>query len=144
MNCPECGAPGPQCESRYHECLAREFSDAGYGVVHHLTVASYMLQHSSKLSLQGWLETRRLLRELMINKKAPAAIRMQNKNFVDDGRRKWKIASEDGGPKINRTAWTKTILDVRLDDAETYCRDVTAWADAALKDSEEIAVPSFN
>ena len=144
MNCPECGAPDLQCEPRYHDCLAREFSDAEYGAVHHLTVASYMLQHSSKLSLQGWLETRRLLREFLINKRSPAEIRMQNKNNVDSGRRNWKITSKEGAAKINKIEWTKTILDVRLENAENYCVDVTTWAKAALMDSEEIVVPSFN
>lgn len=35
--------------SRWHEifnaCLAREYSDPGYGQVHLLTVACYMIQH---------------------------------------------------------------------------------------------------
>jgi hypothetical protein len=138
MNCPECGAPEVQCEPRYHEFLVKEFSDAGYGSVHHLTVATYMLQHSSKLSLQGWLETRRLLREFLIYHKAPAEIRRQNKDQVDSGKRAWKIASKDGTAKISRTVWTRTILDVRLDSPEIYCADVAAWAQAALTDSEEI------
>ena len=38
MDCPECGAPAGECETRYHECLAKEFSEPGYGAVHHLTV----------------------------------------------------------------------------------------------------------
>ena len=138
MNCPECGARDTQCEPRYHECLVKEFTDAGYGDVHHLTVAAYMLQHSSKLSLQGWRETHRLLKEFLIENKSPVEIRKQNKNNVDSGRRKWKITSNNGISKTSRTAWTKTILNVRLENAEVYCADVTAWAKAALMDSEEI------
>ncbi len=146
MNCPECGAiiTGEKtCETQYHECLVKEFTDAGFGAVHHLTVAAYMLQHSSKLSLQGWFETRRLLREFLIEHKPPAEIRRQNKNHVDSGKRKWKITSKDGISKISRTEWTKTILDVRLQNAEVYCADVTAWALAALKDSEEITSGAY-
>jgi hypothetical protein len=141
MKCPECGAMSTAektCEMQYHECLIKEFTDAGYGAVHHLTVAAYMLQHSSKLSLQGWLETPRLLREFLIEHKPPAEIRRQNKNQVDSGKRKWKIASKDGISKISKTEWTKTVLNVRLENAKVYCADVTAWALAALKDSEEI------
>ena len=69
---------------------------------------------------------------------------MQNKNNVDSGRRNWKITSKEGAAKINKIEWTKTILDVRLENAENYCVDVTTWAKAALMDSEEIVVPSFN
>ena len=32
-----------------------EYVDPAYGAVHHLTVAAYMLQHSSQLSREGWL-----------------------------------------------------------------------------------------
>lgn len=141
MKCPECGAENiaeTTCETRYHECLVREFSDAGFGAVHHLTVAAYMLQHSSKLSPQGWLETRRLLREFLIEHKPPAEIRRQNKDIVDSGKRNWKITAKDGLAKISGTGWTKTILDIRLTDSEDYCADVTAWALSALQDSEEV------
>jgi len=143
MNCPECGAENTAektCETQYHECLVKEFTEAGYGQVHHLTVAAYMLQHSSKLSRQGWLETRRLLREFLIEKKSPAEIRRQNKNNVDGSRRNWKITSNDGVAKINRTEWTKTILDVSTKNTEVYCEDVTAWARSALEDVEGLKV----
>jgi hypothetical protein len=60
MNCPECGAPNAACATRFDECLVLEFSNAGYGAVHHLTVAAYMLQHSSKLTREGWLHMRGL------------------------------------------------------------------------------------
>ncbi len=48
MNCPECGAPGSACATRFDEYLVLEFTDAGFGAVHHLTVGTYMLQHSSQ------------------------------------------------------------------------------------------------
>lgn len=138
MNCPECGAPDSACEAHYHECLVKEFTDAGYGAVHHLTVATYMLQHSSKLIKEGWLYERGLLREFLIEKKPPAFIRKQNRDVVDNSKRTFKIASKDGQPKISRADWTKTVLDVRMENAETYCADVNAWARAALEDAEMV------
>jgi len=60
-NCPECGATDVACEIRFNEFLILEFTDPGFGEVHHLTVATYMLQHSSKLTRQGWLQMRDLL-----------------------------------------------------------------------------------
>src|SRR6185369_4158225 len=77
VNCPECGAA--ECEARYHDFLVKEFEDPGYGAVHHLTVATYMLQHSSALTKEGWLFERNLLREFLIEKKPAAFIRQQNR-----------------------------------------------------------------
>jgi hypothetical protein len=91
MNCPECGALDQLCQTRFDEFLVLEFTDAGYGAVHHLTVAAYMLQHSSKLTREGWLHERELLREFLVEKKPPAFIRNQNKDLVDSGKRTFKI-----------------------------------------------------
>ena len=134
MICPECGAEN--CQARFDEFLVLEFTDAVYGAVHHLTVATYMLQHSSKLTKEGWLHMRWLLKEFLVENKSPAFIRKQNKDLVDSGKRKFKIASKDGRPVISKTTWTKTILDVQVDNAQVYCDDVTVWARSALKDVE--------
>ena len=132
VKCPECGALDNACETRFHEFLVKEFEEAGYGAVHHLTVTAYMLQHSSKLTRDGWLYERELLREFLVENKPPAFIRRQNKDLVDSGKRKFKIKSKDGIPIINKTTWTKTILDVRKENAEIYCADVNAWARSAV------------
>ena len=139
MNFPECGAPHALCQTRFDEFLVLEFTDAGYGAVHHLTVSAYMLQHSSKLTKEGWLFERNLLKEFLVENKPPAFIRNQNKDIVDNGKRTFKIKSRDGLPVINKTAWTKTILDVRTEKAEVYCADVTAWAKSVLDESEKIS-----
>ena len=138
MNCPECGAVEILCKERFDEFLVLEFTDAGYGAVHHLTVAAYMLQHSSKSTREGWLHERELLREFLIENKPPSFIRKQNKDLVDSGKRKFKIKSKDGLPVINKATWPKTILDVRAENAEIYCEDVAAWARSALEEAEAI------
>jgi hypothetical protein len=140
MNCPECGATETLCQTRFDEFLVLEFTDADYGAVHHLTVAAYMLQHSSKLTREGWIYERELLREFLVENKPPSFIRKQNKDLVDNGRRKFKITSRDGLSVINKSAWTKTILDFRTENAEVYCADVTAWARSVLEDAETIAI----
>ncbi len=140
MNCPECGAADNLCQARFDEFLALEFTDPAYGIVHHLTVATYMLQHSSKISREGRLHERELLREFLVENKPPSYIRKQNKDLVDSGKRTFTFKSKDGKPVIDKTAWTKTILDVCAEDAEVYCKDITAWARSALKDAEEIFV----
>jgi len=140
MNCPECGAPEGLCQSRFDEFLVLEFTDVAYGAVHHLTVAAYMVQHSSKLTREGWLHECELLREFLLANKPPAFIRKQNKDLVDSGKRTFKIKSKDGLPVINKTRWSKTILDIRPENAEVYCADVTAWASSVLEEAEAIAI----
>ena len=143
-SCPECGAADTACEARFNECLAKEFEDAAYGAVHHLTVAAYMLQHSSKLTREGWLHERNLLKEFIVENKPPAFIRKQNKDLVDSGKRVFKIKSTDGVPVIDKITWTKTILDIRMDNAEDYCNDVTAWAKSVLGETERVKFVAKN
>jgi len=140
MNCPECGVPETLCKTRFDEFLALEFSGMAYGAVHNLTVATYMIQHSSRLSREGWLYERDLLREFIVENKSPSLIRQQVKDAVDSGKRTFKFKSTDGKPVINKTTWTKTILDVRTENAEVYCEDVAAWAKSALDDTEMITI----
>ena len=140
MNCPECGARNHQCKTRFDEFLVLEFTDAGYGAVHHLTVAAYMVQHSSKLTREGWLFERDLLREFLAENKSPAYIRKQNKDVVDSGKRTFKIKSKTGVPVINKTTWKKTILDVRSENSEVYCEGISAWARSVLEEAEAIEI----
>jgi hypothetical protein len=140
VNCPGCGAAGDLCKSRFDEFLVLEFTDADYGTVHHLTVAAYMLQHSSKLIREGWIYERELLREFLVENKPPSFIRKQNKDLVDSGRRKFKITSRDGLPVIHKSTWTKTILYVRTENAEVYCADVTAWARSVLDEAQGLEI----
>lgn len=140
MNCPECGALDSLCKERFDEFLILEFTDAGYGAVHHLTVAAYMIQHSSRMTREGWQYERDLLREFLVEKKSPATIRKQIKDTVDSGKRTFKFKSKTGVPVIDKTTWSKTILDVRSENAEVYCEDITAWARSVLEEAEAIEI----
>ena len=138
MNCPECGAPDNLCQARFDEFLALEFTDPGYGAVHNLTVATFMVQHSSRMSRQGWLYERDLLREFIVEKKSPSLIRQQVKDSVDSGKRKFTFKSKDGAPVINKSTWKKTILDVRAENAEVYCEDIHTWASSVLEEASDM------
>ena len=140
MNCPGCGAADGLCRSRFEEYLALEFPNAGYGAVHHLTVATYMVQHSSKLTPDGWRYERALLREFLIENKPPAQVRKEAKNRLDSGKRAFRIKSRDRLPVMAKSTWSKTILDVRAETAEQYREDVSAWARSVLAEAEAIAV----
>ena len=45
------------------------------------------------------------------------------------------IKSMDSKPVISKTTWTKTILDIRMENADDYCEDVIAWARFVLEDA---------
>jgi hypothetical protein len=139
MDCPECGAAETACESRFHECLALEFQNPGYRAVHHLTVIVYTLQHSSQLTREGWLHQRELLRQFVVENKPPGLLRQQSQD-LDSGKRTFKIKSEDGKPVIDKTTWTKSILDVRMENAKEYREDVKTWEKSVLKDTETIKI----
>lgn len=138
--CEECGAAGNECETRFHECLGLEFTDPADGRVHHLTVSAYMLQHSSRLTREGWLYERGLLHEFIMEGKPPAQMRLERKDAVDSGTRTFAIKSRDHQPVVLHTPWSRTILDVRSATADVYCQDVTTWARAVLDDSEKISI----
>ena len=139
-NCPECGAADGLCQTRFDEFLVWEFTDAGYGAVHHLTVATFMVQHSSRMTHEGWRYERDLLREFLVENKTPAMVRRQIKNKVDSGKRTFKFKSKTGIPVIERITWRKTILDVRAENAEVYREDINAWARSVLEEAEQVAI----
>jgi hypothetical protein len=136
--CPECGAVETACEARFHECLALEFQNPGYKAVHHLTVIAYTLQHSSQLTREGWLHQRELLRQFIVENKHPGLLRQQSQD-LDSGKRSFKIKSKDGKSVISKTAWTKTILDIRMENAKEYREDVKAWAKSVLDESKKFS-----
>jgi hypothetical protein len=140
MNCPECGAPDTSCLQRFDEFLILEFTDPGYGAVHNLTVATFMVQHSSRLSREGWQYERDVLREFVVKKKSPSLLRQQIKDSVDSSKRTFTFKSKDRKPVIDKSLWRKTILDVRTQNAEVYCEDINAWAKAVLEEAEAVAV----
>jgi hypothetical protein len=41
---------------------------------------------------------------------------------------------------IDKTTWRRTILDVRSENAEVYCEDITAWARSVLEEAEALKV----
>jgi hypothetical protein len=140
MDCPECGAPEKACEQRYHECLVKEFTQADFGVVHHLTVSAYMLQHSSQLTTAGWRYERNLLRQFLVEGEDPTRLARQNRGKLDSGKRDFKITEKGGQPKVDPNSWRMTVLDVHLEDAKTYCQEITAWAQAVMEDAEHLQV----
>lgn len=136
--CPECGAPQSLCRGRFEEFLTKEFEDFAFGAVHNLTVAAYMLQHSSMLTREGWIYERALLRDFLVGGKRPVDIRRERRAFLDGRRRTFKIRSRDGVPLFPRPRWSMTILDVSPEPPVVYRKQIETWARAVLADSETV------
>lgn len=134
--CQQCGGVG--CEERFHGFLALEYTDERYGVVHHLTVPAYMLQHPQQLSREAWRMMRETLRTFLVEGVSPAQRRKQVREKVDSGARSWSMRK---GPRMmlpEAFAWSETISGVDSSTPEQYCKDVEAWARSVLVDAETL------
>jgi hypothetical protein len=139
--CTLCGARYPTdetCQDHFNLCLALEFQHPDtFGSVHHLTIPSYMLQHNL-YSRAGWLEARQMLVRFLREGIAPTELRIQYRSIMYNGNRSWNLIN---GPKLaefNKTIWTRTIADLRLEDPVTYSTDVRLWAQSILADTESL------
>lgn len=119
VSCSSCG--GADCLAAFHRCLAADFSDPGYGAVHHLVVPAYGLQH-------GWYEgdvLRDVVRFVNEHLDAPPSDyeRRRIRSAVDgEGR----VRARDHQP--SPPAWDQTVQDVDQATAAAYTSSVRAWA----------------
>ncbi len=137
--CPLCGAPQTEelsCQKAFDEFLQLEFTDPDYGVVHMLTVASFMIQHQqySDTALV-WIEAQ--LRAHLAGT-SPEYIRRQAQAQVDSTGRSWKIKRAAGDRALPAIAWSMNIVDVyeRCEDAASYCALIRAWAQRVLTEMQ--------
>lgn len=140
--CPECGAVHPDgatCEDVFNALLALEFSDpGGAGIVHHLTVPCYMLQHD-RYSDEGAVWAIGLLEATLERGISPDAYRAQTRATVDQARRDWKITRPADAPPRPRLAWPLTLADARPappavpgDDPAGHPARIERWARSVL------------
>jgi len=133
--CALCGAVLPEgktCEDIFGECLALEFTDPGYGRVHFLTVACYMIQHegySDELYVWAQSALRNYLEE------GCATERIRRDAAQGPGRTKG-IRRPADAPPLPKVAWSLTIADAAagMHDADSYCRLIEQWGRATLKE----------
>lgn len=137
--CPECDGQfnaEETCADRYYACMALELTDPGYGAVHHFTVPAYMLQHPSHLSAEGWQAMRQVLHQFLVDGVSPAQMRRIIQQQQKTEPKSFNLVKGISTARPNWT-WNQSILDVRLDDPETYCTDVRAWAEAVHYDIQK-------
>ncbi|MCL4871458.1 MAG: hypothetical protein KJ063_21060 [Anaerolineae bacterium] len=116
--------------------MALEFENPTvFGAVHHLTVACYMLQHNG-YSRDVWLEARNMVAQFVHDGVMPAEMRRRGRSRLDSGHRTWSMSKGAKLAEFAAIVWSRTIADIRLDNPEIYCHDVTQWAMSILSDTE--------
>ena len=135
--CPDCGGmqpPGASCRECFDALLAYEFErPAAFGAVHHLTVASYYLQHPKGYSL----ETLEAWREVV---KAPQDSRRTQRDLLDAMSARFEGAkrvrdSRASIPGWWPASWPKTVRDAfdpnaPLPEVAAYVEAARAWAES--------------
>ena len=133
QHCPECRATwteGITCQDHLHQMLFWEAEDPSLGVVHHLMVLCYHLQHPSLYSLEGLQYSIGLLTDFVERGLSPAEVRQRSRDTVDSGNRKWKITATAAskGAYDRPIQWTMTAADVVAAGMPNYCDSVRKWA----------------
>src|SRR5262249_33605584 len=122
--CPECGAalpPDGRCRDLFEACLVKDFEHPrSYGSVHHLIVATYMLQHNG-YSRPGWLAARGLVAEAIASGKVPDIRSAGYKEAVSSRNRRFSFTRGEKILGLEGVTWSRTVADVRLGSAEDYC-----------------------
>ncbi|MFN2196096.1 MAG: DUF5946 family protein [Anaerolineales bacterium] len=139
--CPACGGAqsnGISCEQHFHELLVWEHQQPDLGVVHHLTVLCYHIQHPHHYSRAGLETAIQLLVDFVRHGANPAAVRQQKRAELQSGQRTWKITPTPGdvGVYANPQAWSLTIQTVAAVGPQAYIENVRRWAAAVLADLE--------
>ena len=131
--CPECGATwhnGETCQDYFYQMLFWESENPNNGVVHHLMVLCYHLQHPSLYSPEGLRQGITLLRDFMERSLTPEQVRKRNRSVLSSSTRTWKITGTPAshGRYDHPIAWTMTVADVLEDGMDTYCDSIRTWA----------------
>lgn len=138
-HCPECGAlwrHGVTCADHFHQMLFWENEDSANWAVHHLTVLCYHLQHPSLYAADGLEHAKGLLIKFVDEGVDPRVLRVQMRDEVDSGKRKFKITAtaDSRGAYAHPITWTMTAADVVAGGIAQYIEQVTAWGRSALAD----------
>jgi hypothetical protein len=129
--CPECGAvwrDGVTCTDHFHQMLVWEFEVPEAGVVHHLTVLCYYLQHPSLYTPDGLTFGKSMLKAFVEDRVSPVEMRRRNRDIVASDKRGWKISNGEPGSHGQQIAWPVTIVDVAPLGLDRYAERVEAWA----------------
>jgi hypothetical protein len=136
--CPHCGAEHTDvatCQDDFYQMLFWESEDPARGVVHHLMVMCYHLQHPHLYSPDGLRHLLGLLVRFVANGASTQEVRRETRGEVDSGTRTWKVTARPGheGAYAKAPAWTMRAADVVAGGAEAYVENVRVWAQSVYE-----------
>jgi hypothetical protein len=136
--CPECAAildEDTSCQAIFEAFLVLEYTDPGYGEVHMLTVACFMIQHG-RYSDEALVWMAQKLRAYLEEGVSAEQLRQQATKEADQGKRTWKVTRQPDARKLPEIAWSMTIADVaaHYQDAGSYRDLVRQWAWSTLQE----------
>jgi Family of unknown function (DUF5946) len=133
-HCPECGAVWDgedTCLVHFEQMLYWEAEAPERGVVHHLMVLCYHLQHPRLYSPEMLPGARQMLKAFVVEGVTPKEMRRRMRVQVASNNRTWKISGDKEPSSYARPIpWTMRAADVVAGGAEQYVESVTAWAQA--------------
>ncbi len=99
-----------------------EFSDPGFGRVHFLTVACFMIQHQC-YSDAGLAWIHQTLKTYLDEDLNSDQLRRLAASSADNRQRSWKINRSPLAPVLPAIPWSMTIavLAAEYQDADSYC-----------------------
>lgn len=142
--CPDCGArwtDARTCEEIFGAFLVQDYTDPGYGEVHALTVATYMVQHR-RYSDEALRWIAKQLHALLytgisqIELREIARVDARRPDSPGASGRAWKVTRTANAPELPPIAWSMRITDVAALalDAASYRAAVRQWAAATLRE----------
>ncbi|MBX3063421.1 MAG: hypothetical protein KF726_10630 [Anaerolineae bacterium] len=135
--CPECGASwqdGLTCQDYFYQMLYWENEYPGHGVVHHLLVLCYHLQHPRLYSAEIMPGVLKMLYDFVEGGVSPQEMRRSMRARVDSGKRDFKITAraDSQGSYSHPVHWTMRAGDVVARGADEYIASVNLWARSML------------
>lgn len=116
--CANCGAF--DCEGSFHACLAADFTAPDYGVVHHLVVSAYGLQH-------GWYtaEAEPGMVDFLLSHldRPPSDHDRRTIRAATDG----PVQVRARQPHSRNVDWEHHVGDIDRSSAEAYVTSVRKW-----------------
>jgi hypothetical protein len=137
-SCLECGAnltSGVGCQEIFDSFLVLEFTDPGFGEVHFLTVACFMIQHG-RYSDEALIWIEQQLRGCLDEGLSNQQIRRRAARETGQDIRSWKVIRQSDALPLPKIQWSMTIRDVESNyqDAVSYREAIKRWARTVLEE----------
>ena len=125
---------GMSDEDAFHTLLGWEAERPELGVVHHLLVLCFHLQHPSRYSPEALAWAREALVDFLERGVTPRDIRRRDRGKLSSTNRGWRVRGTPGSHGVYERPmhWTMSAQDVVSGGIDRYVESVDAWARSIL------------